>query len=135
MSKACDFVKECGVFYVLSMNNGQPAGRPFGAIMEYNDKLYFSTATVKDVYKQLTVNPAIQILAFKPETREWIRMNGKAVECKDLAVKQQMFEECPVLARNFEFPESEYFAVFEVADKEALLNTNGEFVKIDAEII
>lgn len=34
MSKEYDFLKECGYFYVLTINGDYPAGRPFGAVME-----------------------------------------------------------------------------------------------------
>lgn len=34
MSKAYEFLKECGAFFVLSINGDYPAGRPFGAVME-----------------------------------------------------------------------------------------------------
>ena len=34
MSKAYEFLKECGYFYVLTINKDFPAGRPFGAVME-----------------------------------------------------------------------------------------------------
>lgn len=30
MSKAYDFLKECGAFFVLTVNGDCPAGRPFG---------------------------------------------------------------------------------------------------------
>lgn len=31
MSKAYEFLKECGAFFVLTLNGEYPAGRPFGA--------------------------------------------------------------------------------------------------------
>ena len=40
MSKVYEFLKECGYFYVLTINGDYPAGRPFGAVMEYYNKLY-----------------------------------------------------------------------------------------------
>lgn len=131
MSKSYKFLKECKVFYVLTVDGDRPAGRPFGAVMEYEGKLYFSTATTKDVCRQLKEHPNIQILALKPGTRDWLRLNGKAVECWDLHRKQRMLEECPVLTKRFESAECEYFALFEVAEKEAYLNIDNEFVKVD----
>ena len=38
MSKAYEFLKEYGYFYVLTINDNFPAGRPFGAVMEYDNK-------------------------------------------------------------------------------------------------
>ena len=43
MSKAYQFLKECGAFFVLSINGEYPAGRPFGAVMEVGEYLYLST--------------------------------------------------------------------------------------------
>lgn len=131
MSKSYEFLKSCGVFYVLTINEGCPAGRPFGAVMEYKDRLYFSTASGKDVYRQLTEHPNIQLLALKAGTRDWIRINGKALETKDLEIKQKMLEECPALTKRFSSPACEGYAVFRIEEKEAYLNTDGEFIKID----
>lgn len=47
MSKAYEFLKECGVFFISTINNEKPEVRPFGAIMEYDDQLYFSTSNSK----------------------------------------------------------------------------------------
>lgn len=131
MSRTYDFLKECGVFYVLTVTDNGPAGRPFGAVMEYDGRLYFSTATMKDVYRQLTANPKIQLIALKAGTRDWIRINGMAVECTDLSVKDRMLQECPDLTKHFDSPACEQFALFEVSGKEAYLNTNGVFIQID----
>lgn len=114
MSKTCDFLKECGVFYVLTVNGDFPAGRPFGAIMEHNDDLYISTANMKDVYKQLKDHPQMQIIALKSGTREWIRVNGIAEECVDLDVKQKMLNECPNLTKHFSTLDAPHYAVFQI---------------------
>jgi len=131
MSRSYEFLKECGVFFVLTVDQHQPEGRPFGAIMEDNEKLYFSTATKKAVYQQLSENAAIQIVALKAGTREWIRIKGKAIERTDREIKQKMLAECPVLTKHFTSPDCPDYAVFEVAEKEAFLNINGEFTEVD----
>lgn len=131
MSRSYEFLKECKVFYVLTVNAGRPAGRPFGAVMEYENTLYFSTADTKDVYRQLTEDPNIQILALKPGTRDWLRINGRAAECRDMHIRQKMLEECPALRKHFDSPECEHFAVFGVEEKEAYLNVDNEFIEID----
>ena len=129
MSKTYDFLKECGTFFVATINKDAPASRPFGAIMELGGELYFSTANTKDVYTQLISNPSIQIVALKAGTRDWIRVDGKAVEINDLHTKQAMLDSCPVLLKHFSSNDSESFALFKVIEKTALLNTsNGAFI-------
>ena len=114
MCEIYDFLKECGVFYVLTINDNFPAGRPFGAVMEYNDDLYISTADTKAVYKQLKEHSNIQIISLKPSTREWVRINGIAKECVDIGVMKKMLEECPVLAKHFPTPDTPHYAVFQI---------------------
>ena len=71
MSKAYAFLKECGYFYVLTINENFPAGRPFGAVMEYAGKLFISTNDGNKVHKQLRDNGNIQILAKKDGYKDW----------------------------------------------------------------
>ena len=93
--QAYQFLKECGTFWVTTIDKGRPASRPFGAVMERGGELYISTSATKAVYKQLKTNPAVQLTAIKPGTREWIRIDGEAVETSDLDAKAQMLKDCP----------------------------------------
>ena len=114
MSKIYDFLKESGAFYVLTLNGDFPAGRPFGAVMEYNDDLYISTTDTKEVYKQLKENSNIQIISLKQNTREWIRINGVAKECDDIEIKKKMLGECPVLSKHFQAPDTPHYVIFQI---------------------
>lgn len=114
MSKIVAFIKSCENFYVLTVNGDCPAGRPFGAIMEYQDDLYISTGDMKNVYKQIKKHSNIQILALKPKTRNWIRVNGIATECFDLATKQMMLEKNPILINHFSIPNAPHYALFKI---------------------
>ena len=114
MSKAYEFLKECGSFFVLSINGEYPAGRPFGAVMEVGEDLYLSTNDMNQAHKQMRENEHIQIVAKKPATREWIRITGLAAECDDKDLKQRMLEECPILQQRFGAVGMEHFIMFKV---------------------
>lgn len=114
MSKEYEFLKECGCFYVLTINGDFPAGRPFGAVMECEGKLYIATHDGNQVHKQLRENGNIQILAKKEGTREWLRITGKASECRDLKMKQKMLDECPILLKHYPSAETERYLLFGV---------------------
>lgn len=114
MSKILNFIRECGTFFVLTINDDRPAGRPFGAIMEHDGDLFISTADMKAVYAQLKAQPRVQLLALKPGTRQWARVNGVADECGDIAIKQKMLDECPVLTKHFPTPTAPHYAVFRI---------------------
>lgn len=108
------FLRECRVFYVLTINGECPAGRPFGAIMEYENYLYIATTDTKSVYSQLKQNENVQILALKQGTRDWLRVSGVASECYDLDIKQRMLSECPVLSKHYESAKVEHYNVFKI---------------------
>lgn len=114
MSKAYEFLKECGSFFVLTINGDYPAGRPFGAVMEVDDYLYLSTNDMNQAHKQMREHEKIQIVAKKSDTREWIRITGIAEECDDQELKQRMLEECPVLQQRFGAVGMEHFIMFRV---------------------
>ena len=115
MSKAYEFLKECGAFFVLSINGDYPAGRPFGAVMEVGDDLYLSTNDMNDAHKQMRENEHIQIVAKKPDSREWIRITGVATECDEIALKEKMLEECPILKQRFSAVGYEHYILLRVS--------------------
>lgn len=114
MSKAYEFLKECGSFFVLTVNGDYPAGRPFGAVMEAGDDLYLSTNDMNQAHKQLRENGHIQIIGKKPDSRAWIRITGIAAECDDQILKQRMLEEWPVVKQRFDAVGVEHFVMFKV---------------------
>lgn len=114
MKKAYEFLKECGTFIVLTMNEDFPAGRPFGAVMEMGDDLYISTSNKKDVYKQLKINGNVQLLALKPGTRSWVRITGVSKECESLETKDRMLKECPVLKKHYYAANDPNYNVFKI---------------------
>ena len=114
MSKAYEFLKECGSFFVLTINGDYPAGRPFGAVMEVGEDLYLSTNDLNQAHRQLRGNGHVQIIAKRPDSMEWIRITGIAAECRDKALRQKMYEETPILQKHHESAESEHFLMFKV---------------------
>jgi len=117
MSKTYEFLKECGVYYLVTMNGDAPAARPFGSILEFEEELYFTTANTKDVYSQLIQNSTIQIVALKTGTRDWIRIDGKAVEVHDLALKQATLDADPGLLKHFKTADCVRFALFKITEQ------------------
>lgn len=113
MSKAYEFLKECGVFFVLTLNGDYPAGRPFGAVMEKGDDLYIATNDFNKAHEQLRKCENVQIVAKKEGSREWIRITGKAGECKDETLTSEMFKANPILYKRY--PDgTEHFILFRI---------------------
>ena len=131
MSKTYEFLKDCKVFFLLTSFDDAPFGRPFGAIMDFEDQLYISTAKTKNVYKQLINNPKVQIVAIKENSRKWIRVSALASECNDLKIKKFMLEKNPNVARHFLNAEDPNFSLFELQNISSFINTDSGSIKID----
>lgn len=114
MSKAYDFIKECGVFYVITNNGEYPAARPFGIIMEDGDDLFIATHDGNQAHKQLRADGHIQIVAKKDNSYDWVRVTGLAEECTDVAMKQRLLDENPIAVGMYGSAESEHFLLFRV---------------------
>ena len=114
MSKAYEFLKECGIFYVLTINGDYPAGRPLGAVMEVGEDLYLATNDFNQAHKQLRANGHVQIIAKKPDSRAWIRITGTAAECDDPVLKEKMYTETPILQKHHSSSKAEHFLMFRV---------------------
>lgn len=114
MEKAVQFIKDCGAFFVVTTDGDIPKARPFGAIMSDIGKIYITTSDIKDVYKQLKCNNILQIVAIKPSTRSWIRIEGKAEETPSLSIKERMLKACPSLSKYHKSADEEHFIVFEI---------------------
>lgn len=57
----------------------------------------------------------VQIVAKKPQGREWIRITGTVSECSDASLCQKMYEENKILQMHHKSADSEHFLMFKIA--------------------
>ena len=91
--KVNEFLDKAKVFYFLTTDGDQPKGRPFSFHMLDGDKLYFGCGTFKKVYKQLSENPKVEVLAVSGG--EFLRYDGKVHFVKDDALLDKVREAMP----------------------------------------
>ena len=105
MNRIHEFIDEAGIFYLATADGDQPKLRPLGAHIDVNGIEYFTVGDFKPVYQQMVKNPKVEIVAFTPKDRKWLRYTGKAV-FKDLdEVREKVFEALPHLMKAYS-PES-----------------------------
>lgn len=92
-AKVHEFLNKAQVFYFLTTDGDQPKGRPFGFQMLVDDVLYFGCGTFKNVFKQLTANPKVEVLALCGD--EFMRYDGSAKIVKDAALLARVREIMP----------------------------------------
>ena len=95
MKETYEFLKNCGVFYIATIDGDKPRVRPFGALNIYNDKLYLQTGKIKNVSKQIEINNNIEICSFKDG--KWIRVSAKAIRDDSIEAKTSMLDNNPEL--------------------------------------
>lgn len=97
MQEVQAYLKECGAFYIATVDSDQPRVRPFGVSEIINGRLYIMTGKVKDVYKQMAANGKFEICALKPSGSEWMRLSGTLVPDETLAIKEEFLNRNPSL--------------------------------------
>ena len=95
MEEVYDFLKKSGVFFIATIDENKPRVRPFGALNIFEGKLYLQTGKVKNVSKQIHINPNVEITSFL-EGR-WIRLEAELVEDTRREAKVSMLEANPEL--------------------------------------
>ena len=93
MQEVLDFLKKANTYYIATVEGDQPRVRPFGTINLFEGKLYIQTGKKKDVAKQITANPKVEICAFDNGT--WLRVACTLVEDNRTETQESMLEAYP----------------------------------------
>jgi uncharacterized pyridoxamine 5'-phosphate oxidase family protein len=118
MIEILNFLEETKTFYLATVDVDKPKVRPFGFVMEFEGKLYFSTSESKPSFQQLKANPNIEISAANINN-EWLRLSGEAVFDTRSNVKEKLFEVAPHLRKLYDQPDSPTIAPFYIKNGEA----------------
>ncbi len=95
MQEVYEFLKNCGTYYLATVDGDQPRVRPFGTVDIFAGKLYIQTGKVKDVSRQLQKNPKAEICAFANGT--WVRVAGELIRDDRIEAKKHMLDAYPSL--------------------------------------
>lgn len=95
MKEVQEFLKECGIYYIATIDGDQPRVRPFGVIEIFENHLYIETGKKKDVFKQIELNPKVEICGMKDG--KWIRVSGKLVLDDRVEAKKDILDKNPDL--------------------------------------
>lgn len=96
MSSAKQFLEECKTFYLATVEGTQPRVRPFGAVAEFEGKLYLCTNNKKPCFAQMKNNPRVEISGMAGE--RWIRLSGTLWQDVRDEARSAMLEQNPSLA-------------------------------------
>ncbi len=95
MNEVLEFLRNCWVYYLATVEWDQPRVRPFGTVNVFEDKLYIQTWKSKNVSKQIQANPKVEI-SWTFEWR-WIRVTWELVRDDRVEPKKAMLDRYPEL--------------------------------------
>ena len=95
MKEVYDFLKNCGTYYLATVDGDQPRVRPFGTVDIFEGRLYIQTGKVKPVSRQIQANPKVELCAFAGG--KWLRVAGTLVRDDRVEAKAHMLDNYPQL--------------------------------------
>ena len=96
MNEVYEFLKQCGVYYLATVEGDRPRVRPFGTVDLFEGRLYIQTGRIKAVAAQMKSNPRIEISAMAQDGR-WIRVSAEAVLDDNVKAQEHMLDAYPNL--------------------------------------
>jgi uncharacterized pyridoxamine 5'-phosphate oxidase family protein len=121
MDEILQFLTDNPTFYLATVDGNIPKVRPFGFVMNFEEKLYFATSNQKNVFRQLKANPNFEV-STTSKTGEWLRLKGKAVFNTNKQTKQAALDTMPFLASLYSIEDS-IFELFYIEAGEATFNS------------
>lgn len=109
-----NFIRECGHFFLATINNNHPSIRPFGLILKEGNHLYIATDSSKDVFDEICKDNHIQIVSYNNSNHRWIRINGKLIMETLGFVRKKLIESYPFLTQRYNESSINKLSIFRI---------------------
>ena len=114
------FINENPNLFFATVENNLPKVRPFQFMFAEGEKIYFCTGNHKEVFKQLEINPNIELSTMSPKF-EWLRLNGKVKFINDLDIKNKIIENSPLVKSIYKTADNPTFEAFYIENWKAVI--------------
>lgn len=115
-----DYLTGVPAWYLATSEDGQPHVRPFSFAALEGGRIWFCSATTKDVYRELCANPRFELTAWKPGSG-WITVRGRA-DMEDragAAVREAGFKHLTALGESYTGPDDPTLTFFSMVEGKA----------------
>lgn len=117
-----NFIRECGHFFLATINNNHPSIRPFGLILKEGNHLYIATDSSKDVFDEICKDNHIQIVSYNNSNHRWIRINGKLIMETLGFVRKKLIESYPFLTQRYNESSINKLSIFRIDIKDVSIH-------------
>ena len=90
-----EFITQNPVFSLATTEGNQPHVRIIMLYRADENGIIFQTGKMKDLYKQLSANPNVEIVFFNKEEFKQVFVNGTVELIEDLSLKEEILEARP----------------------------------------
>lgn len=94
MTKAVEFLKKAGVFYLATCDGDQPRVRPMSAVAAINGKIYIGMENKRACFRQLQKDPKVELTAAVGD--KWLRLSGMVALDPDEQTRAMFLKRCPM---------------------------------------
>ena len=122
MNRIVNILNQSKPFFFATTDGKRPFVRPYNAVVEFEDKVYFYTNNRTHAFKEIEMNPFIEVCAMINEDR-WLRVSGKVVYDSREEVKKAMLDANPELRSKYD-ENDKIFYVFYLSNMEATIHSN-----------
>jgi pyridoxamine 5'-phosphate oxidase len=121
LNEILKFVNENPISFFATLDGDQPKVRALQLFSADKTGLYYSMDDSKEVYKQLKVNPKVEVcfLDTKSKIGDMVRVMGKVEFVQDMEMKRKVIEARPFLKQMGITAESPGFLIMKVAKCQA----------------
>ena len=132
MKTVLEYLTSIPAWYLATSVNNQPHVRPFSFAAEQDGKIWFCTATTKDVWEELLQNQLIEATAWWPG-HGWLILRGRAglEDRANAEMRQAGYEHLTSLNEHYDGPNDPTLVFFSVEEPQAWICNHDEWVPVE----
>ena len=130
--KILQYLSAVPAWYLATSVDDQPHVRPFSFAAEQDGKIWFCTATTKDVWDELVANPKFEATAWWPG-HGWLILRGRA-GLEDMVnddIRYAGFAHLSGLGETYDGPNDPTLTFFSVEEPQAWICNHEEWVPVE----
>lgn len=122
------YLSSVPAWYLATSVNDQPHVRPFSYAAEQDGKLWFCTATTKDVWEELLINQRFEATSWWPG-HGWLILRGEAglVDEANDNIRQAGYDHLTSLGEHYDGPSDPTLVFFSVENPHAWICNHDEW--------
>ena len=132
LEKVLQYMTSVPAWYLATSVDGQPHVRPFSFAQIQYGKLWFVTATTKDVWQELLQNQLFEATSWWPG-HGWLILRGKAglVDEASPEMREAGWQHLEGLGEHYDGPNDETLVFFSAEEPQAWICDHKEWVPVE----